>query len=649
MKNKIYTPNAAVKIYNYKDRFGSFSEFYNQEKDDPNEVDEIILATHNLISVSTNKSKSSPVGSFEFRLAPTHNWIESITPGSWCIIYMGMTDQTKGAANLTSESKDSSESANSIELPKESIKMIGRIDSVRQSSSVGSDGAISTNFVVSGVDWGSIFQSYIYVNPMYRLNSDKQILGAVQQYKKLLFETKKDEPPKPRVFSSTSAIWGILNFWGERDARAEYMENTGPMKNMFSAKSTTDFRIPYEMAEYLGFYKDAQSDSNKEGTDINNRVVVNRLVDIIEMKSGILLAQDSYSGTNGLDEKSIDGFGVIQPSSVIGSNTMWQILIDNCNEPVNEMFCEMRFQKGSPKFTIYKRIKPFVINDKQHVMKDKYQVGDGRGGENNSVASLIDNYISYFQLLKLKEIDIEDIISISAGTNWRDKYNHVDVSVDLQRSGLGGIAGLGLVHHAETQFFDKRSIAREGCIPTSISLKYLPIDIAKQTSSDNPKQYAGNILNDTILAFKFLAKEWFFDTHRMVNGSISLMGSDDYIEVGQNILIPLKALSSSYNLTEATLKNKEKSYLLAHVESVSHSVSVDYTGARHFSTNIQFVRGIISEQNPTVRTKDMLLDQEVDKVPFSFAKNNNMVVTPSRPSPLKGDRSGSKPTREGDT
>jgi hypothetical protein len=64
--NKI-NPSAAVIIYNYRDRLGTTDMI----STDPHEVEQVIVNTASLRSVSTSKSKGQPAGSFEMQLAPT--------------------------------------------------------------------------------------------------------------------------------------------------------------------------------------------------------------------------------------------------------------------------------------------------------------------------------------------------------------------------------------------------------------------------------------------------------------------------------------------------------------------------------------------------------------------------------------------------
>ncbi len=96
------------------------------------------------------------------------------------------------------------------------------------------------------------------------------------------------------------------------------------------------------------------------------------------------------------------------------------------------------------------------------------------------------------------------------------------------------------------------------------------------------------------MSFLALWKEWFFDIHKMLNGSINIYGSKSYISVGSNILFPCVALFPDGKIRPEVSK---KLYILAHVSSVNNSFSVASSGARNYSTTINFNRGIFVDSS----------------------------------------------------
>jgi hypothetical protein len=118
----------------------------------------------------------------------------------------------------------------------------------------------------------------------------------------------------------------------------------------------------------------------------------------------------------------------------------------------------------------------------------------------------------------------------------------------------------------------------------------------------------------------------------MLNGSISTIGQDQYIQIGDNILIPAKVLGASYNYSSKENEDYlagQDLYLLAHVESISHNALVDPNGARSFITDIQFVRGIMVSTLGLDGDINTTLDQ--DRYKMNGAAINNSVTTSSYP------------------
>jgi len=115
----IKTPHAAVLVWNYIDRIGTEGMTSSPESsgvDDLTGVEPTIISTLSCISISTSKSKGQPEGSFQIVLAPTKDWVSTLTAGSWLAILMSNDPITQ----------DDLKSAN-----KSQVKMIGKIESVR--------------------------------------------------------------------------------------------------------------------------------------------------------------------------------------------------------------------------------------------------------------------------------------------------------------------------------------------------------------------------------------------------------------------------------------------------------------------------------------------------------------------------------------
>jgi len=580
-------PSAAVLIYNYRDRLGSNSLNANEQV-----IDQIILNTVSLKSISTNKSKSQPAGTFEIELAPTKNWVTAITPGSWCVILMGRTPIESNETKYFDP-----------KVKQEHFKMLGRIDSVRAVIAVNTQtGAITTKYVVTGMDWGQIFNTYLYVDPASRTNEDTAVGAAERLLYDNVVKNYGESATQVDKYNSTNAMRAILSFWGSEDAASSELSTATDGKVL--AKAINRFAVPDELSRYMSF-------TNK----LDDSTPAKSIAEIVRTRTGKLKDYDKYTGNDNGDEEFTDGVGYIEPRSVFGTNTIWQLLTDNCNRPLNELIAEIRFENGKLLPTLYKRVKPFKVNTIDNMSKDAIQTNDSVGIVEKARVFL-EKMSSDYKHIKRHKIDKKDILAINAGTNWQDRYNFVEINFGRQmiknESSRNAIES-GL--KKDLQFFDHESIRRDGLIPMNMNLNYIPpANDGKGTDFENA------------FAYKYLAKEWYFDTHKMLNGVLTIVGQDEYIAVGENILIPSDVVAHNYNHNEQTLISRDKSFLLAHIESVSHNVSVDENGTRTFITNIQFVRGIITDSNGEAlsATKDQTLDQDTQPLGPEKEVNDNV-------------------------
>ena len=168
------------------------------------------------------------------------------------------------------------------------------------------------------------------------------------------------------------------------------------------------------------------------------------------------------------------------------------------------------------------------------------------------------------------------------------------------------------------------------------STTYLPVSI--ETGVANPVG---------VSAYKHAMKEWYFNTHKMFNGTLSLIGQDQYIQVGDNIMVNAKILNKNYNLNSSQKKEAGLTYLLAHVESITNQTVVDNNGSRIFTTSINFVRGIIvdGKKNVIVSNGQVgAVDQDASLVEPSTERNRETISTSTAVDP---DRQR-YPIRKGD-
>lgn len=529
---KVITPHAAVIVWNYRDRIGP-----DGVTTELNSIDQTILSTISLVSIKTNKSKSQAAGTFELELAPTKNWIASITSGSWLAILM--TEDTITKADLQKANPHM-------------VKMFGRVDTVRVGVQVDQEtGARQTIYTVTGSDWGQIFNSTLYVDPVAR-EPDESALGQAARFGYLDYINKLNGTAN--LPNSTQNVNTLINLWGKTSAAFSAINadlaNAGVL-----GKPQATFTLPKEVVDFFGFQVPGGGTSRS-------------IASLIDIQSGSLTGYDSYNGIS-------NDVGIIRPDTLFGAHSLWQVLTDNSNHVLNELVTDIRWVDGVPNLTLYKRVRPFAIRNYDSITTP---------GSNDKMApnrQIIEKLISKFENIRRTEIPIENVLSFEAGTNWRDKFNYAEIQVD--QSLQDDVRSIEV--KTQSSIFHEDVFGREGFRPMIIASKYLPAD---------PKY---DFDPAAIPNWKYLLKEWYFDIHNMLNGTITFIGINDYIQVGDNIIVDASIISPTNNTNSDNIGNKGKSYMLAHVENVSHNFRVSPDGARSFITTVNFVRGIITDKN----------------------------------------------------
>jgi hypothetical protein len=422
------------------------------------------------------------------------------------------------------------------------VKMIGKVESVRAEVTVDDEGARHTRYVMTGVDWGYIFNNVLYIDNLIAAASDPvnqgNTLALILQ--RMLF----GDGNTPKSFKVSDNLVALIGIFGT--TTTELTQAAGAINRL--GKSVYDFIIPNEMARYFNFV-DADGNVNTS----------TKISDLLGLQTGRLTGYDSYTDTN-------EAYGYIDPFSLQGTNTFWQILLENSNPTMNELYNEIDWTQSNsgnvgPSLTIFNRIKPFSYRTDLDTSAAEQKIR------------------SPFNLLKTHTIDNVMVMGVNVGTNWRDKYNFIEVRPQFQDFNI-----LQNWTAQKSQGFDELAFNREGFRPMVFGTKQFPVD---------PSSTTGTFSADQLTTWIALLKEWYFDTHKLLNGTLTMKGSTEYIGVGNNIMFEAGLINPTANLNDGQNTSTDKAYVLGHVESVEHSFTVDEKGTRTFVTTIQFVRGII--------------------------------------------------------
>ena len=584
---KVTSPQAAVIIWNYDDRlttkqFG-FTPKGNDPSGSPQRIEQIVIGTASLMGIKTHKEKSNPAGRFEIRLAPTFNWVTRITPGSWCTLIMTRDRELGVAANNIGRAEQDRD------------KMLGKIESVRFVTEVDQNtGARSTYYLATGVDWGAVFNQNIYIDPTAVTNNLAN-LGNVGQAARIFTDQQIRDWLEEGIPSCGTLTDGIVRIWG---AAVKDMSNRVFTDSGVLISPQEVYELPTEVIRYYGLSTDSGVPSSSFG-------------DLIHLVEGKLEGDDEYSGD------IEDAFGFINPQTLYGSNSFWQVLQDNCNHILNELVTDVRWENGRPKLALYRRIRPFVNNPAFPGVR------------------YVSDLKSLFSHVKKIEVDYTDVISINGGTNVRDRVNFVELLPDQQsiKANIPVEVNFAAQTKLDAAIFDGASINRDGFKPMKMRVKHLP----KESLGKNPDPVG-------MTKWKHLVKEWHFNTHAMLNGSMVMIGQPDYIQVGDNIIMDSRVLGPTPNFSKVaqlsgminpiTGKPVVETYFTCHVESIEHNFEVDDTGKRQYTTTVNFVRGVITNKSgETLIASNAIVDKKNSNMTAKDEKNLTVNATSTESDP----------------
>lgn len=589
--SNIKTPHAAVVVYNYKVR-GSVVDVTAVQA---NSVSTIKI-TNSIMSIQTAKHKATPSGTFTIVLAPSTNWIAKLTPGSWLSIHMAQREITENDLN---------------NFNKQTLKMVGRIDSVRVSINVDSQtGTRSSIYTIEGKDWGQVLETNLFVDPMVLDNTDDNLGQAVRFGLGVLVAG----PDGKSGWVSPNGLMGrLLKLWGSSElASTQGASLGGVVKSPTKVFPYSTMTLPKPLSQAM---------------NITTSSLSSLLRSKLSTHSGTLT---SYNKLQPIAEAT----GTIDPKLVIGGHPIWGLLNEACNPLLAELITEISFEKSSAFPVLYRRIRPFrVVFDES------------------------DKWCGSFFNVKRTKIPTSDIVRIETGTNWRDSFNFATVIPDtsLLTGDDAKQVGLAVARLKNGVKNNDNQISREGLRSLLPSTRFIPLkpgakpednDVVATnmssavfngqgpsanapSASEALKASAKNTLGKTSVfskdqldisglnAWSRIMTYWYFNTHNMLNGSISFMGQENYIAVGDNINIDADVLGDTAYI-ESQVKDKTTQALM-HIESVQHRFLYSPQSGRSFVTDIAFVRGVFTDD----QCSDLINPSE-----FAVEVNNTDITNP---------------------
>lgn len=544
-----YNHDAEVIVYNYKNRdpdllVGPLSA----ASFDVSETEEIKIG-HAITGITCTKSKSSPYGSFSITLKPTSEWTKIIVPGSWCAIFMSNTsiDQTR-LNNKAIKVGDN------YACP---LKMVGLIMAIRVSKGISQDGAVTTTYTLNGYDFGYLFTSSIYVNQLFQAQVLAGKYDAV--WSNLTFPDNDSAIGDPVL-----NINRVLNAWSEISSSGISVGASIDVK-----PPSTRIVVPGDVAkllgtkkEVIGFILTAIGLDNRKGEKV------------IPIKGG---SAENF-------EPELIGQKYFEPRRLIINNTLWGMINEYMNPTLNEAYCDLHVCKAEdisslsslgsfasiasgaaagsqvvqPIFVM--RQIPFSTPQyKQIVPAAAIQVVPSPPGNLYPVTLLTD--------LPKTIIPAHKVIQYDVGFSEYERVNFTELNafdINVQQKSFGSIQT------------DSKPTWEDGAIKR-FGLRPKVVYGADYGFSATDKLNTAN-------KWRGLIRDWFFNNHRYVNGTVECIGLDEHIAIGENLVL-------------------EKENLLAHIESYTHTFTVDNeSGSKIFRTSIEFTKGLSAKSNSLMFT-----------------------------------------------
>jgi hypothetical protein len=253
---------------------------------------------------------------------------------------------------------------------------------------------------------------------------------------------------------------------------------------------------------------------------------------------------------------------------LITNNTLWGMINQYLNPILNEAYCDLHViidANSTNPLSALPRVVPMMIARQipfnTSLFKPIWQ--------NTAIKDLNPNLkqpfeVTYLTDLPKNKIPKEKVISYDLGYSEYERVNFIECtgfSIDTDNVAKNQ----GQFNSLNKPSYEERSINRLGLRAKIFS------------SADYGVALSGL---DTAGAWRPLLQDWWFNSHKYVNGTIECIGLLEHIALGENIEL-------------------DEEELLGHIEGYTHIFSVSPDGLRTFRTSIEFVKGIKSNSTST--------------------------------------------------
>jgi hypothetical protein len=508
-----------------------------------NEPDVVVIKS-DVVRCSVTKNKSANAGQFsitlkrgkqvrnEVPLPNDVNYLDLIHPGDWAMIYM---NKTGSIANTNSAKSNSG------------LKMLGIVRNIRYvETDDSSTGKPRLEYVLTGDDFGAVFDMNIFFNPLVNQNIASTFLGAKFLSDAINSIKGAKLPAKGAIlkqFTPDNIIKKLINFY------------LGANQPLDSASSVNEaWYLPRNLA--VVFKPDTK---NKPATSF---------VDILDTSK---IGLHKYSGGN-LTVSNLPGATFV--TSLPSEGTVWSVLQFLQNSIVNEMYTELvKDSKGNLQPSLVLRQVPFSNKSTQET--NAFFQSKENGVPTAQIPQ--DHQKTFFTDLPRFTINSSDIKDKNIGKSDFERINHLLVVPKLDGSNLD---------LAYASAVNKPSIQRYGLRTYNGQTSY----IISEEIGDPTK---------VCKFFLHLIMDWFFLSHLLFNGTITIDGPDEHIEIGSNLFI--KDIEQLFHV-----EGYNHVYEVAPSGEISYTTAITVSRGQSFQNNKSTFIGNRSKREPTTITTSVL-------------------------------------------
>jgi len=478
-----YAHDAEVLVYNYQTRAtekGPLSGFsIGGSKPDPMATTTVSLREA-ITSISIEKAKGNPQGTFMITLKPTKEWTKILVPGSWCSIFM--SDKSLTQADLNN--KAATEKDGSITSP---LKMIGIIMAVRVQKQVDGNGAVTLTYSISGYDFGYVFSASIYINHVFQADVNAGILrGPLSQ---LSFPKDREAYADPAV-----NVTRVLQAWSlmEGAQTITFATDTSP--------PPIRMELPKAVTELVGTGKDVLQ-------------FVNTVIGVDKRKSKVVSEGDK-DGISSDFIHDLVGEKFFMVWQLIVNNSLWGMINQYLNPTLNEAYTDLhvvRSATGSLTVRPMLVVRQIPFNTPDYAKYWESQKRDGAASAPTMYP--VTNYADLPRTI-LPEVKV---LNYDIGYSDYDRVNFVEVNgfdIDSARNSPGAFNSVNRPR------FEEGSIRRFGLR-------------TKVLFGADYGGVRGNIAETGY--WSPLLMDWWFNGNRYANGTIECVGLGHHIAVGENV------------------------------------------------------------------------------------------------------------------